>query len=384
MEIVTNDSVTIPLAASEEVRIGVIEGGPAYQLHDVADVDVGQGGTIVAFNEGSLSLRLFDRRGRFLRELGREGEGPGEFRGGRTAQYSVGIWGDTIVVSEAQGSSVSLTVFDTAGALLHTARRGQSVFFFRDETVVPAGPGVLRFTNSRMPATGWDVEGEAKGTELVVREIDLASGEMGPELARVPGRLVLSIGEGVPYPRWLPYFEPSPVAALVPGGILTSGTADYEIRLLDPDGTPRRVVRRRHRPRPLEDDVSERLDAALADAGRTRTPMSERIRERIPQVSVLPPLDRLVATREGGFWVRRKDLTADPVADMIRTGLAFDGIDPVPAVWDGFGRDGVYLGTVELPEGFEPHAWGRDWVAGVLMDELQVEYVVKLALRPAG
>jgi hypothetical protein len=375
IEIVTNDSATSPLALAETVRIGVVEGEPAYQFHDIADLDVGRDGTLVVFDEGSHSLRLFDGAGRFIRAIGRQGEGPGEFRGGRTAQYSVGLWGDTVVLAESS-RGVRFSVFDTAGVLVHTARGPDSPYFFRDASVI-LDSGVLRVTVSHLPDVGWDEAGEV-ATTLTVHEIDLASARVGPELTGVPGRLVSSLGDGTDFPRAIPYFEPSPLAALVPGGILTTPAVDYEIRVLGPDGTPRRIVRRRYEPTPLAGDFRDQLERALPPS-----PMTDLMLARSPRVATLPPIDRLAATREGGFWVRRKDRTSDPLDDIRRAFLSFDGTDPSPAIWEGFDPDGVYLGTVTLPEGFTPHAWGPDWVAGVTEDELDVEYVVRMAIREA-
>lgn len=378
VEIVTNDSNTVALTLVEELRIGVVEGGEAYQFHDVADVDVAADGTVVVFNRGSHSLRLYDDAGRFRREIGREGQGPGEFEAGW--QYSTGVWGDTIVVAEWLGRAVTLTAADTTGAILATARGVDSPFFFRDETVVPAGDGRLRFTTAEMPEGSWDVAGERKQIHMVVREIDLASGEIGSELGRVPGRVAISPGQGVPYPGAPPFFDPRPLAALVRGGILTTPSEVYEVRLLAADARPRRIVRRGHPARPVDQEVREGFGRALNERG-FRGRMMEAGLARSPQVAAIPPIDRLMATREGGFWVRRKDLTDDPAADLRRAGLSWDGADPRPSRWDGFAPDGAYVGTVQLPDGFTPHAWGPDWIAGVVEDELEVEYVVVLAIR---
>jgi hypothetical protein len=286
------------------------------------------------------------------------------------------MWGDTLVVAEWMGQSVTFTVFDTTGVLLHTARGMSSPYFFRDETVVPAGEGRLRFTTSTMPEGSWDVEGEEKQTELVVREVDLASGEIGAELTRVPGRAVLSNGSGRPFPLGLPFFDPDPLAALVRDGTLTTRAAEYEVRHLSPDGELRRIVRRRYAPRPLTDEIRGGFERYAESSGA----MGARLLARSPRVTTLPPIDRLATTHGGDFWVRRKDLTDDPLEDIRRAFLSFDGADPAPERWDGFSRDGAYRGTVQLPEDFTPRAWGPDWVAGVAKDEMEVEYVVRLAI----
>ncbi len=52
-----------------------------------------------------------------------------------------------------------------------------------------------------------------------------------------------------------------------------------------------------------------------------------------------------------------------------------------PRRWTVFSRDGVWLGEVEMPARFVVMDIGEDYVAGVMRDELDVEYVHVYALR---
>ena len=52
-------------------------------------------GTIVVPNEGTKNLRFFDGSGRYLRTVGRDGSGPGEFR---SVQTTLRKAGDSILV----------------------------------------------------------------------------------------------------------------------------------------------------------------------------------------------------------------------------------------------------------------------------------------------
>ncbi|MFC1662146.1 6-bladed beta-propeller, partial [Gemmatimonadota bacterium] len=63
------------------VRIGVVEGDPAYQLHQVVGVVRFGDGTIAVADGGSYEVRMFSTEGQYLRTVGREGGGPGEFKG---------------------------------------------------------------------------------------------------------------------------------------------------------------------------------------------------------------------------------------------------------------------------------------------------------------
>lgn len=64
-----------------ELQIGIAAGDEPYQLHRVTSAArLGDGGVVVA-NAGSAELRFFDSAGRFVRAVGRRGDGPGEWRG---------------------------------------------------------------------------------------------------------------------------------------------------------------------------------------------------------------------------------------------------------------------------------------------------------------
>jgi hypothetical protein len=49
--------------------------------------------------------------------------------------------------------------------------------------------------------------------------------------------------------------------------------------------------------------------------------------------------------------------------------------------WQAFDRDGVFLGRLDLPDGFIVMEFGRDWVLGALRDEMEVERVVLYGLN---
>ena len=78
---------TIPVvqewAVSPEpvASIGVAEGEAAYELHRASDAVLTRDGRIIVANSGSSELRVFDTTGAYLSSIGRQGGGPGEFRG---------------------------------------------------------------------------------------------------------------------------------------------------------------------------------------------------------------------------------------------------------------------------------------------------------------
>lgn len=98
----------------EVLRIGVVEGAEPYQFFDVSAVAVDEAGRIYVANRMTASVRVFDPRGRFLRELGGKGQGPGEFQDvSRLYVTPDGVW----VRDDRQ---LRVTGFSYEGELLDT------------------------------------------------------------------------------------------------------------------------------------------------------------------------------------------------------------------------------------------------------------------------
>jgi len=95
------------------LEIGVREGEAAYQLDRASSSVRLADGRIAVLDGGSRQLRFFDAQGRFLRAVGAEGEGPGEFRNPtrlrRTPGDSLQVWDATLA---------RLSFFDSLGAYL--------------------------------------------------------------------------------------------------------------------------------------------------------------------------------------------------------------------------------------------------------------------------
>lgn len=90
------------------VEIGTVEGEPAYLLHQVVDAIRLADGRIAVLNAGSHEVRLYGADGTHLRSIGREGDGPGEFRRPARLRHR---GGDTVaVVDEGLRRTTALTL----------------------------------------------------------------------------------------------------------------------------------------------------------------------------------------------------------------------------------------------------------------------------------
>ena len=99
------------------LEIGVREGDEPYQLHQARGSVLLDDGRIVVANAGSQELRFFDSEGRYLKAVGGDGEGPGEFRfPGRVRR----IGEDSLLVWDQRLQRVSF--FDAEGGYLGSDR----------------------------------------------------------------------------------------------------------------------------------------------------------------------------------------------------------------------------------------------------------------------
>ncbi len=71
---------TTGLQLVEELRLGRVDGSGPDVFADIHDIAVDSHGRIYVLDPGWRDVRLFDRDGRFIRQLAPEGDGPGERR----------------------------------------------------------------------------------------------------------------------------------------------------------------------------------------------------------------------------------------------------------------------------------------------------------------
>jgi hypothetical protein len=376
-------------AVVEELRIGVVEGEEPYQLFQVSDVTWGPEGRIYVASQLTASVRVFDDEGRFVRELGGRGQGPGEFLDvTRLFPTSDRIWvGDwqqlRVTALTYEGEPLEGWTFIHAGviSLLHKSPQGWLGVAYRADTPrprrPPAGtPHVTRIFVDRVAPAG--DEGNEALSEPVVE---------------LPNRVLYATFDGA---RWdHPLLVPRPSTGFdASGRIFVSPGDGYEVNIYSPEGALERRVRREVTPRPLGPEVASELVALarghFADPelftgspDRGRRQLAE-YRERVewqaslPMPTHVPPVDRIIVGPDGAFWIERIDEVPPARFEYERTfpdaRRAPEARRSVP--WDVFDVRGHLLGTVRLPTGFRPHRVDGLRVVGVERDEMGVEFVV--------
>jgi hypothetical protein len=103
------------LNMEEELSIGKAKGREEYMFYRPADVEVDNEGNIYVLDRGDKNIKAYDKDGRFLKIISRQGQGPGEL----SAPVDIFIDGkDRIYVSDVENNRIS--VFTREGSLVNS------------------------------------------------------------------------------------------------------------------------------------------------------------------------------------------------------------------------------------------------------------------------
>ncbi|MCJ7713383.1 6-bladed beta-propeller [Candidatus Bathyarchaeota archaeon] len=96
-------------ALIEEISIGEIEKGEEYMLNLPIDVKVDEEGNIYILDWGDVKIKVYDSQGRFVRTIGRRGQGPGEFD--VPASFSLSAEGHIFLYDSRQRNFMAINAF---------------------------------------------------------------------------------------------------------------------------------------------------------------------------------------------------------------------------------------------------------------------------------
>lgn len=323
------------------------------QLFRVAGAVRLSDGRIVVADGGSSTLKFFSPDGALLNEVGRPGEGPGEFRrldaiyrlaGDSILTYDIGLF--RVIVFDPQGQPSRET-----------------------KLMAPDGParasviGVLN--DGSLLAQGFiDLGGrQPAGLESHTNRLYhfSAAGEQLAELGEFPTTesFFVPIGGGG-FSIHEPFFRRESQRVAVGDRIVIGFSDRYEIRFFAPDGLLTTLVRRNDTPRPVSaTDVDRARDARLAnepDDNRRRD--LERVLATMPVPATMPAFGRVRADESGNVWVEN-----------------YRAPDEDDIVWVVFDAEGRLLTTLAGPAGFAPTHIGEDFALGTWRDAFDVEHV---------
>jgi len=375
VEIVENAGAAWPaglgwsLSAAPLVTIGVEEGDSNYVLDRVVAAVRLSDGRIVVANGLSNQLRYFDTAGRFLRTVGRKGQGPGEFNG---LSWVGRLGGDSLLVWDRANARVSVVGPDGTFVRSFPIRRPGPASLTMSPTVLELLPGgeLLASVRSATPPS----PGLSRDSTLYLRYgLDgLPADTIGrfpdreyyTEMSRRADGVVAGISRS-PVP-----FTVAPSVAAAPEGLYFGVGATYEIGLYSGNGALKRIIRVARPSVPLTADRiaeyrAQRLAAAPNEEVRR---FQERALEQMPFPQRAPAYSGFVVDEERNLWVLDYASRGDSVRQLTV-----------------FNPKGALLGAVRTPERFRPTQIGADFVLGVWWGPDDVQDVRMYGLiKPEG
>jgi len=335
----------------EEIRIGTLDGTGPDMFGAITDFEVDRYGRFWLFEGQAQEIRLFDADGRFIRTVGRQGEGPGEFN------RVIGMaWGPDDNLWIVDPSNNRLSVVDTAGVFVasHPTIGG---------IVVQPWPG--GFDDAGQFYTyGVDTRVEDDFALVMVRHgLDLQpiDSVAPPEY---PGeREYYEIKNESSWMMTGVPFTPSMEWRLERDGTYWAGlTGDYRIFQVSWEGDTLRSIRRDYEPLPVTssdlEEAKEGLDWFVEAGGKADW-------SRIPAAK--PAFDDFVIDDAGYLWVQM-------IAEPEQEDRLFDVFDPA----------GRYLGEVHVPfpvEFYPAPIFRGSYMYSVTEDQLEVPFVVRARIE---
>jgi hypothetical protein len=357
----------------EEMSIGVADGSEEYMLGEIADIAIARDGSIYALDRQVPAIRHYDARGKFVRNIGRRGEGPGEFRSmsgialardGRLLLWDTGNWrinvyspaGDVLPqITTPSGTSGGSTATYSRALMVDTAGRlvTRKTIFSRDMMNRPTV--WLRFAPN--------------GTF-----IDTVTAPVSPyEVATVTATSgPASRSNNVP-------FSPKRLLAMSPFGYMIAGFPNRYAFEIHQAGRPVVSVRRDVKAEPVSRAERSEARQQIEDDMRKTDPNWSWNGPDIPATK--PLYHDLQVALDGRIWV-----AVIPEVSM-RVGSSSSGggsigpatnrprvegpppPTPRPALYDVFEPDGQYLGQVQVPARVSSAARRGDQIWAIALDD---------------
>ena len=358
-----------------EVLIGELDGAEEYLFGSVSAIAVDDDHNVYVLDRQARHVRVFDSEGTYVTTLGRDGEGPGEFK----VPIGLAISDDRLLVRDPANGRVQLFGLET----------GENEEWKYLPSDVFANTPLYRDDHGRIYVDITEEEHRFIVMDSGGKQIDTISAPVAPAdfdddqyymNARVErGDRWMSVGATVPFsPDW--YWTVHST-----GQFLSALSTAYRINLEQDGGVLR--IERNHTPVAVTDDERDRHEQGILN--RMRRWDAGWNWDGPAILDHKPPFRGLRAGSDGRIWVSLWT-EAQQVANEDHDpgnpeSPPYTWVEPLR--YDVFEADGTYLGAVVPPEGFSlsaPPVFGRSFVWAVERGELDVQRVVRYRIALPG
>jgi len=341
-----------------DLEIGTVAGEEPYQFSNISSVVGMPDGEIVVVDQGSLDVRWFDDRGTFLRSVGGEGRGPGEFV---RAQVVPQFRPDSLVVFDLMQRRLTSISLDGEWVRTQSGGESQRTLLRGRADGADAGLVLIRSGGGGCPS---DQDGVCEES-VSIHVVDPGAGT-SDTVAVATRRLFRTTEFGnVPLLLTIP-FDPVVSAAAGSEGFLVTTGEEFEIWGFGRDGALDRIIRIDCPPLVLGEDV---LETAIQEYPRGAQEVDD-IRRMFGQMDIRdtkPTFQALRVDPLEWIWAERFRINEE-----------------LSAEWIVFDPSGRARGVMTLPSGLAVHDIGEHFVLGVTVDEMGVEYVRRYPLARDG
>jgi len=348
----------------EELRIGTLEGEGPAAFGRAEYGAVFPDGVIAVFDAAIPAIQLFGPDGKFLRTIGREGSGPGEYR-----NRSYGLFVDRESV---------LTMFDARNNRLNRWKEDGSILpAWSVQFVPPTAIQAVHFDSlgqtfikaSVFPRLGGPRE---YGLVRFDRLGNLVDTSFAPAIA----------GEVAPVGT-VAYLSPAKFWIRGrTGSWISAFSGNYALFATEGSRTVRmeRVLSR------VSVEAGERENyTRLAEFGRQRT---DGLAPMWPVPDTKPYFRWVLSDGDGRIWLQLRSKATHVEPRQLTQPVGTPQAPPLEwverSIWDAFRKDGTYLGQIDLPPlSYIVEARG-DKIWAVVIGEDQEQYIVRYRLEGAN
>lgn len=348
--------IVLSLQPTASLIVGRVDSDALDRVRGVATTE----GRLAVANAGSRQILVFDTAGSLLQRIGRDGEGPGEFRSLSSVHY---VRGDSLLTFDSRLQRFS--VFSPEGSYVRAFRLsasdeeelvGISVLGLVQDSIIIIQR--VRLNDPSAPQTG---------TSRALIDVLRArlTGELLDTMAVVQGWEAYGRIEGATTLRNMPVpFGRSSYISVADHQIVVALSDSNVVRVYRPDGTLAHVIRSAapEGPAVTAADIARFKATAIENAPPGMRQQLSTLYDRAPMPGKKPPFTWIYAGRDSTIWIRARG------SDQAHHFLVFS-------------TDGRRVGEAHIPLPFSISEVDLQGAVGVWTDSLGVETVRRYNMK---